>query len=75
MRTLFRSESDYATDAAACRVCGHRTQPIIRRTLNLALVLVIGALLGYIALDIVEDGRVDGSIFHALTGSAGACIR
>jgi|RhiMetdeSRZDD1v2_1073273.scaffolds.fasta_scaffold1785743_2 hypothetical protein len=75
MRTLFRSESDHASDAAACRVCGHRTQPIIRRTLNLALVLVIGALLGYIALDIVEDGRVDGSIFHAISGHAVPCTR
>ena len=75
MRTLFRSERDLATDAAACRVCGHRTQPIIQRTMNLALVLVIGALLGYIALDIVQDGRIDGSIFHAITGIARPCAR
>jgi hypothetical protein len=73
MRTLFHSEGDDGSDMTACRVCGHRTQPIVRRTLNLALLIVIGALLGYIALDVGENGRLDGSIFHAVTGESRPC--
>ena len=74
MRTLFRSEAECIGDLTACRVCGHRTQPIARRTLNVALLLIVGALLAYIALDVAEDGRLDGSLFHVLTGSSRSCV-
>ena len=75
MRTLFRSEAECVGDLTACRVCGHRTQPIARRTLNVVLMLITGALLAYIALDVAEDGGIDGRIFHALTGVSQPCAQ
>ena len=73
MRTLFRSEGEWVGSRAACRVCGHRTQPIARRTLSVVLLMIIGALLAYIAFDVAEDGRLDGSLLHVLTGGSRPC--
>ena len=42
----------------------------MRRSLNWLLVLLLGAALAYIVLDIAEDGRLDGSIFRMLVSIA-----
>jgi len=59
-------------DPLACRVCGHRTVPIVRRSVNGLLLLVLGALLCYITLDILENGKLDGSLFMMIRERAAA---
>jgi hypothetical protein len=57
-------------DPRRCRVCGHLTVTPARRTANWLLLMVIGALLCYIMIDIVEDGRLDGTLRGWLSSSA-----
>lgn len=64
MRTLFHDHFEQA----GCRVCGHKTVPIIRRSVNVFLILLLGALLGWVVLDVLEDGRLDGSVFKVIAG-------
>jgi hypothetical protein len=53
-------------DRNACRVCGHRTIPPARRAVNAVLLILVGMLLAYIALDIAHGGRLDGSLYDAI---------
>jgi hypothetical protein len=53
-------------------VCGHRTVPIVRRSVNGLLLLLLGALLCYITLDILENGKLDGSLFMMIRDRAAA---
>ena len=62
--TLFHEAAAKPVDA--CRVCGHRTVPRVQRTLGVVGWLIIGALMGYIVLDVVHDGRLDDSIMRLL---------
>jgi hypothetical protein len=62
--TLFHDASTRPVDA--CRVCGHRTIPRVQRTLGVVGWVLIGALLGYITLDVLHDGRLDNSIMRLL---------
>jgi hypothetical protein len=39
----------------------------VRHSLNWLIVLLLGAALGYIVLDVAEDGRLDGSVWRAVT--------
>jgi hypothetical protein len=50
-------------DPLVCCVCGHRTVPIVRRSVNGIVLVLLGALLCYIALDIADNGRLDSSLF------------
>ncbi len=63
-------EPNKREDPRRCRVCGHLTVTPARRTLTRLLMMVIGALLCYIALDIAEDGRLDGGLHAWLTPPA-----
>jgi hypothetical protein len=54
-------------DPRRCPVCGHRSLTPIRSSLNWLMLILLGAALGYIALDIAEDGRLDGSIFRLIS--------
>jgi hypothetical protein len=63
-RTLYRP--DAREDPRRCRVCGHLTLPPARRIVNKILLMVIGALLMYIALDVAENGRLDASLYHSI---------
>ena len=53
-------------DPRRCRVCGHRSVPPARRQVNRVLVMLLGILLAYIVLDVVSDGRLDGSLYRAI---------
>ena len=53
-------------DPRQCRVCGHRTVPPVRRHVNRLLLMILGVALVYIALDVVADGRLDGSLYRAI---------
>ena len=53
-------------DPRRCRVCGNLTLSPARRAGRAALWMIIGALLLYIALDIYENGALDGSLYGAL---------
>lgn len=53
-------------DPRRCPVCGHRSLPPVRRHVNRLLLMVLGAALAYIALDVAADGRLDGSLYRAL---------
>jgi hypothetical protein len=55
-----------AVDPRRCRVCGNLTLSPVRRAGRAVLWAVIGALLLYIALDIYENGALDGSLYTAL---------
>ncbi|HEV8617323.1 MAG TPA: hypothetical protein VGU22_17655 [Methylomirabilota bacterium] len=57
-------------DPLACRVCGHRTVPIVRRSVNGLLLLLLGALLCYITLDVLENGKLDGSLLAMIRARA-----
>jgi len=54
-------------DPRRCPVCGHRSLTPIRTSLNWLMLILLGAALGYIVLDIAEDGRLDGSIFRLIS--------
>ena len=64
LRTFFRA--DVREDPRRCRVCGNLTLPRARRLAHTALVIVIGALSMYIVLDVVENGRLDASLYAYL---------
>jgi hypothetical protein len=68
LRTLFRS--DVREDPRRCRVCGHLTVRPARRVLNVILLIIIGALLMYITLDVAENGRIDASISRYIQSPA-----
>jgi hypothetical protein len=53
-------------DPRRCRVCGHLTLSPARRAGRAGLWVIIGALLLYIALDIYQDGALDGSLYRVL---------
>jgi hypothetical protein len=53
-------------------VCGHRTLTPVNRTLQWILAALLGAALCYIALDVAEDGRLDGSLWRAVTAHRSA---
>ena len=53
-------------DPRRCRVCGNLTLSPVRRASRAALWVIIGALLFYIALDVYENGALDGSLYGAL---------
>jgi hypothetical protein len=53
-------------DPRRCRVCGNLTLSPVRRAGVAALWAIIGALVFYIALDVYENGALDGSIYAAL---------
>ena len=53
-------------DENVCRVCGHRAILPARQAVNALLLILIGMLLGYIALDIAHNGRLDGSLYEAI---------
>ena len=53
-------------DPLRCRVCGHRTMPPVRRNLNRVLLMLLGIAIAYIVLDVASDGRLDGSLYHAI---------
>lgn len=55
-------EPDKRQDPRRCRVCGHLTVTPARRTATWLLLMVIGALVCYIAIDITQDGRLDGTL-------------
>jgi hypothetical protein len=55
-----------AADPRRCPVCGHRTVPPARRQINRLLLMLLGILLAYIALDVATDGRLDGSLYRAI---------
>jgi hypothetical protein len=57
-------------DPRRCRVCGHLTLSPIRRASRAGLWALIGALALYIALDVYEDGALDGSLYRALRDHA-----
>jgi hypothetical protein len=62
--TLFRH--DWPPDPNVCRVCGHRTILPARQTVNRLLLVVIGILISYIALDVAHSGHFDGSLYRAI---------
>ena len=68
LRTLFRS--DVREDPRRCRVCGHLTVRPARRVLNVILLIIIGALLMYITLDVAENGRIDASLSRYIQSTA-----
>lgn len=53
-------------DPRRCRVCGNLTLSPVRRASRAGLWVIIGALLFYIALDVYENGALDGSLYSAL---------
>jgi hypothetical protein len=53
-------------DPRRCRVCGNLTLSPVRRAGRAVLWALIGALLFYIAVDVYENGALDGSIYRAL---------
>jgi hypothetical protein len=55
-----------AADPRRCPVCGHRTVPPVRRQVNRVLLMLLGVALAYIVLDVVSDGRIDGSLYEAI---------
>jgi hypothetical protein len=65
-------EPNKREDPRRCRVCGHLTVTPVRRTLTRLLMMVIGALVCYVALDVAEDGRLDGGLHAWLTAAAAA---
>ena len=65
-RWLTRDHAHTDTDPRRCRVCGHRTVPPVRRHMNRLLLMILGVALVYIALDVVADGRLDGSLYRAI---------
>jgi len=62
-------------DRQRCPVCGHRSLTPIRNSLNWLMALVLGAAPAYIVLDVVEDGRLDGSLWRAVTAHHHASVR
>jgi hypothetical protein len=67
-------EPNKREDPRRCRVCGHLTVTPVRRTLARVLMMVIGALVCYIALDIAEDGRLDGGLRAWLSPAVAASV-
>ena len=59
-------------DPLACRVCGHRTVPIVRRSVNGVLLILLGVVLCYVVLDVAENGKLDGSLFTMIRARAAA---
>ena len=55
-----------AADPRRCPVCGHRTVPPVRRQVNRLLLMLLGIALAYIVLDVASNGRLDGSLYHAI---------
>jgi len=68
MKTYERwlTRDDSHADPRQCRVCGHRTVPPVRRHINRLLLMILGVALAYIALDVVADGRLDGSLYRVI---------
>jgi hypothetical protein len=62
--TLFHPDRRVAADI--CRVCGHRTIPRARQAVNALLLVLVGMLVAYIALDIAHGGHLDGSLYQAV---------
>jgi hypothetical protein len=48
---------------------------IVRRSVNGLLLLLMGALLCYITLDILENGKLDGSLFALIRHHAAVSAR
>ena len=59
-------QADAPIDPRRCPVCGHRSLTPVRSTLTWVIAALLGAACLYIVLDVAEDGRLDGSIWHAL---------
>ena len=58
-----------AVDPRRCPVCGHRSVAPIRSSLNWLLVVLLGAALCYIVLDVAHNGRLDDSLFRLIFGT------
>ena len=61
-RTLFKT--DIREDPRRCRVCGNLTLPPARRITSWLVLVLIGVLVMYIALDVTENGRLDASLYE-----------
>jgi hypothetical protein len=57
-------------DPRRCVVCGHRSVTPVRHSLNWLIAALLGAALCYIAIDVAEDGHLDGRVWRALTFAA-----
>lgn len=62
-------------DPRRCPVCGHRSLTPMRASINWLIAALLGAALCYIALDVAEDGRLDGRVWQALTSRPAAASR
>jgi hypothetical protein len=64
--TFLNPDAREPVDPRRCRVCGNLTLSPVHRASRAGLWAIIGALLLYIALDIYENGALDGSLYGAL---------
>jgi hypothetical protein len=64
--TFLNPDAQEPVDPRRCRVCGNLTLSPARRASRAALWALIGALLFYIAVDVLENGALDGSLYRAL---------
>jgi hypothetical protein len=64
--TFLNPEARGTVDPRRCRVCGHLTLTPVRRASRALLWAIIGALSLYIALDVFENGALDGGVYRAL---------
>ena len=60
LRTFFRD--DVSEDPRRCRVCGHYTKSSRTLVLIVLLAVVSATLVQYIVADVIENGRLDGSL-------------
>ena len=62
-RTLY---ANVAKNLDRCRLCGARAVPRARQIGDVLLWILVGMLLAYILFDILQDGKLDGSLYRML---------